>query len=286
MYILSMDLGSTNFKAIILKISESKDEVNIDLIGKVRIKTTDFALFICEIIEKYDISIDEIERIIATGTGSSLIEEKYRGIDIVKIDEFDAIAYGGLILSKQDKGNVVSIGTGTTIVYSNMNETTRLGGTGLGGGTLVGLGKAILSSIYDENSDITNFDMLIDMAKCGDKRNVDLLIGDINKGNIGNMTSDVTAANFAAIYKSAKPEDYIDATLNMILENISLLVNALHREGPIIYIGTMVGDGHVRERLKKIAEYTGDKISFVDNTEFAISIGAWEYYLINMRKNY
>ena len=167
-----------------------------------------------------------------------------------------------------------------------MNETVRLGGTGLGGGTLVGLGKAILTSIYNENYDITNFDKLITMAKCGDKSNVDLLIGDINNGNIGNMTSDITAANFAAIYKKAKPEDYIASTLNMILENISLLVNALHRDAPIIYIGTMVSDEYVREQLKKIAEYTGDNITFVDNTEFAISIGAWEYYLINIRKNY
>ena len=286
MYILSMDLGSTNFKAIVLKISETKDEVNIDLIGKVRIKTTDFALFIYEIIEKYNIAIDEIEKIIATGTGSSLIEDKYKGIEIVKIDEFNAIAYGGLVLSNFEKGNIVSIGTGTTIVYSDMYETIRLGGTGLGGGTLVGLGKAILSSIYDDNPDIVNFNTLIDMAKKGNKNNVDLLIGDINKGDIGNMTPDITAANFAAIYKKAKSEDYIDATLNMILENISLLVKALHRDAPIIYIGTMVADEHVRARLKKIAEYTGDNITFVNDTEYAIAIGAWEYYLINIRKNY
>ena len=241
MYIIAVDLGSTNVKAIILKISESKEETNINLVGKVRIKTTDFALFIYDIIEKYNINMDEIEKIIATGTGSSYLEDKYRGIEIVKIDEFDAIAYGGLILSKSEKGMIVSIGTGTTIVYSDMKEVVRVGGTGLGGGTLVGLGKAILSSIYDDNASVTKFDNLIGMAKSGDKNNVDLLIGDINKGNIGNMNKDITAANFAAIYKKAKPEDYIAAALNMILENISLMVKALYKDGDIIYIGTMVG---------------------------------------------
>ena len=147
MFIIAADLGSTNQKAVVLKISENEKETNIELIGKVRIKTTDFALFIYDIIEKYDIVIDDIERIIVTGTGSSYLEEKYKGIEIVKVDEFNAIAYGGLILSNNEKGTIVSIGTGTTIIYSDMKEVIRLGGTGLGGGTLVGLGKAILSNI-------------------------------------------------------------------------------------------------------------------------------------------
>ena len=286
MYIIAVDLGSTNLKAIILKISESKDETNIEFVGKVRIKTTDCALFIYDIIEKYDINIDCIEKIIATGTGSSYLEDRYRGIEIIKIDEFNAIAYGGLILSKSEKGMIVSIGTGTTIIYSDMKEIVRLGGTGLGGGTLVGLGKAILSSIYDDNANVTKFDNLINMAKNGDRNNVDLLIGDINKGSIGNMSKDITAANFAAIYKKAKPEDYIASALNMILENISLLVKSLHKDGDIIYIGTMVSDDYVRRCLENIAKYTGNRISFVEDSEYAIAIGAWEYYLLNIRKNY
>ena len=286
MYIIASDLGSTNQKAIILKISENELEANIELIGKVRIKTTDFALFIYNIIEKYNIVIDEIEKIIVTGTGSSYLYNKYKGIEIVKINEFDAIAYGGLILSDNEKGTVVSIGTGTTIIYSDMKEVVRLGGTGLGGGTLVGLGKAIISNVNDENNEVILFNDLIDMAKKGNRNNVDLLIGDINKDNIGNMTKDITAANFAAIYKKAKPCDYIASTLNMIIENISLLVKALHRSGEIIYIGTMVSDEYVRENIKTIANYTGNKVTFVNDSEYAIAIGAWEYYLLNIRKNY
>ena len=283
MYILSMDFGSTNLKAIVLKIHNNDKETNIELVGKVRIKTTDFALFISEIIDKYKFSIDEIEKIVATGTGSSFLDDKFRGIEIIKINEFHAIAYGGLLLSNNEKGNIVSIGTGTTIVYSDMREIRRLGGTGLGGGALVGLGKAILSKENDENNELANFDNLIFMAKSGNKNNVDLLIGDISKENIDNMTKDITAADFAALYKNAKPEDYIAATLNMILENISLLVNALHKKGePIIYIGTMVSDNYVKRSLQKIAEYTGDDIQFVENSEYAIAIGAWEYFLLNI----
>jgi type II pantothenate kinase len=286
MYTLVFDFGSTNFKYLVLKIAETEKETNIEIIGKGRSIATDFALFIYEIIKKYNIDIKNIEKILATGTGSSYLEDRFEEIEIVKIDEFNAIAYGGLILSKLDKGNIVSIGTGTTIVYSDLEKVERIGGTGLGGGTLVGLGSAILSNLESDNKEITNFKTLIDMAKKGDKSHVDLMIGDISKNNIGNMTSNITAANFAALQKKANKNDYIAAALNMILENIMLIIKSINNKQPSVFIGTMVVDDYVKNCIKKIAEYTKNEVIFVDDAEYAIVIGAWEYYLLKIRKNY
>ncbi|MBR4314888.1 MAG: hypothetical protein IKP66_08270 [Lachnospiraceae bacterium] len=286
MYTLVFDFGSTNFKYLVLKIAENEKEANIEIIGKGRSIATDFALFIFEIINKYSIDKKNIEKILATGTGSSYLDDDFEGIEIIKIDEFNAIAYGGIILSKLEKGNVVSIGTGTTIVYSDLERVERIGGTGLGGGTLVGLGSAILSNVECEDKKITNFKTLIDMAKSGNKSHVDLMIGDISKNNIGNMTSDITAANFAAIQKKANKNDYIAALLNMILENIMLIVKSINNNQPSIFIGTMVADDYVKTCIKKIAEYTKNEVVFVENAEYAIVIGAWEYYLLKLRKNY
>ena len=224
MYTLVFDFGSTNFKYLVLNIAENEKEANIEIIGKGRSIATDFAIFIYEIIKKYNLDIKNIEKILATGTGSSYLEDRFEEIEIIKIDEFNAIAYGGIILSKLDKANIVSIGTGTTIIYSDLKRVERIGGTGLGGGTLVGLGSAILSDVECDNKVIINFKTLIEMAKNGNKSHVDLMIGDISKDNIGNMTSDITAANFAAIQKKANKNDYIAAVLNMILENIMLII--------------------------------------------------------------
>ncbi|MBQ2205234.1 MAG: hypothetical protein II411_05020, partial [Lachnospiraceae bacterium] len=160
MYILSLDLGSTNFKAVVLKVIENDTEGEIKLVGKVRMNITDFALFICEVIKKFDININEIEKIIVTGTGSSYIGDEYNGIEILKVNEFDAIGYGGIILSKLDEALIVSIGTGTTIVHSNLDKNVRIGGTGLGGGTLVGLGRAILGN----NEEIYRGDLCVAAA--------------------------------------------------------------------------------------------------------------------------
>ena len=284
MYIIASDIGSTNIKAIVLYTEINKNEEDIKLIGKVRKKSTDFTNFFYELKDNYKIEDSEIECIVVTGTGASFLDDKINDINIIKIDEFVAIAYGGIVLSKLDEAVITSIGTGTTIVHSDLDIIERIGGTGLGGGTFVGLSNAILKNrLKDIN--IISFDELIEMSKKGNRFNVDLSIGDISKLSIGNMSKDITAANFAAINKKFNDCDLVAGVSNMVLENISLLVKAVNiRDLPVVYIGTMVTDEFVKNRLMKIAEYTKSKIHFVDNADFAIAIGAWEYYLLRLRK--
>lgn len=283
MYVLAVDLGSTNYKYLVLRLkAKNETDTDIELISKGRSKSLDFALFILDILKTYNIEKENVKCIVVTGTGSSFLSDEFEGMPIQKVDEFDAIAYGGLLLSKIDKGNIVSIGTGTTIIYSDMNVVKRIGGTGLGGGTLVGLGSAILGNTEAEKKEIVNFKTLVEMAKSGDRTRVDLMIGDINNGSINNMTPDITAANFAGIYKEANKNDYVAAVLNMILENIALIIKACGNREKTVYIGTLVSDEYVREIIKRIADYTGDEVIFVDDSEYAIVIGAWEYYLLRI----
>ena len=284
MYIIASDIGSTNIKAIVLYAESNSNEEGIKLIGKVRKKTTDFTNFFYELKNDYKIGDNDIECIVVTGTGASFLDEKINNINIVKVDEFVAIGYGGIVLSKLDDAVITSIGTGTTIVHSDLNIIERLGGTGLGGGTFVGLSNAILKNRL-KDKDIVSFDKLIEMSKNGNRFNVDLSIGDISKLSIGNMSKDITAANFAAMNKEFNDFDLVAGVSNMVLENISLLVKAVNVKNlPVVYIGTMVTDEFVKNRLKEIADYTKDKVFFVDNADFAIAIGAWEYYLLRLRK--
>lgn len=284
MYIIASDIGSTNIKAIVLYAESNSNEEDIKLIGKVRKKTTDFTNFFYELKTDFNIEDSEIECLIVTGTGASFLEDSINNISIVKVDEFVAIGYGGIVLSKLDDAVITSIGTGTTIVHSDLNIIERLGGTGLGGGTFVGLSNAILKNRL-KDKDIVSFDKLIEMSKNGNRFNVDLSIGDISKLSIGNMSKDITAANFAAMNKEFNDFDLVAGVSNMVLENISLLVKAVNVKNlPVVYIGTMVTDEFVKNRLEEIAEYTKDRVFFVDNADFAIAIGAWEYYLLRLRK--
>ena len=284
MHIFAFDIGSTNIKAIILKITNNNKDENIDLISKEIVKNTNFADFFYSLIDRYNIEKNDIEKIIATGTGTSFLKDKIDNIDIVKVDEFTSIGYGGLLLSKLDKALIVSIGTGTTIVYSDLNENERVGGTGLGGGTFVGLSNAIIDNLSDGHS-LKTFDELVKMASLGNRSNVDLCIGDISNSDILNMSKDITAANFAGVNKTHDLNDLIAGVANLVLENIAVLVKALDKKLPVVYIGTMVKDSFIKDRIVEIAKYTGDKVYFVDDADFAIVIGAWEYYLLKIREN-
>lgn len=282
MHILSFDLGTTNNKVVVMKV----DNDNISVVGTKRDYSSDFNEYLKTIYKYFNILPKDIEVIVATGTGSSYIENSYDNVKVIKVKEFDAIAYGGLILSKKEKAIIVSIGTGTVILESDMNKVKYLGGTGLGGGTIVGLGKLLIDSSYTKTTNASGeyFKKLIDLSETGDHKNVDLLINDISKESIGCLTKDITAANFAAINKKANINDYASAIINLVLENILLLIKSYNIEKlPVIILGTICSYDVIRNRINELKDFMGNEYYFIDYSDYAIAIGAYEYYLLRMR---
>lgn len=282
MYILSFDLGTTNNKVVVLRI----DNDNISVVGTKRDYSSDFNEYLKTIYKYFNILPKDIETIVATGTGSSYIENSYDNVKVIKIKEFDAIAYGGLILSKKEKAIIVSIGTGTVILESDMNEVKYLGGTGLGGGTIVGLGKLLINSSYTKTANVSGeyFKKLIELSETGEHKNVDLLIKDISKESIDCLTNDITAANFAAINKKANINDYASAIINLVIENILLLVKSYNiAKLPVIILGTICSYDVIRKRVNELKDFMRNEYYFIDYSDYAIAIGAYEYYLLRMR---
>lgn len=282
MYILSFDLGTTNNKVVVLRI----DNDNISVVGTKRDYSSDFNEYLKTIYKYFNILPKDIETIVATGTGSSYIENSYDNVKVIKIKEFDAIAYGGLILSKKEKAIIVSIGTGTVILESDMNEVKYLGGTGLGGGTIVGIGKLLINSSYTKTANVSGeyFKKLIELSETGEHKNVDLLIKDISKESIDCLTNDITAANFAAINKKANINDYASAIINLVIENILLLVKSYNiAKLPVIILGTICSYDVIRKRVNELKDFMRNEYYFIDYSDYAIAIGAYEYYLLRMR---
>ena len=92
---------------------------------------------------------------------------------------------------------MVSLGTGTAIVSVNKTEIRHVSGTGVGGGTLLGLAKHMLG--------VSGLDTLEAMADRGDLHRVDLSVRDIAGGPIGDLPPGTTAANFGKIGSDATP---------------------------------------------------------------------------------
>lgn len=157
-------------------------------------------------------SLSDVERILVTGVGSSYLSGDIYGIPTQRIEEFSAIARGGLALAGLDEAVVVSMGTGTAFIHAHGKDYSHIGGSGVGGGTIVGLGKKLTGASDHES--------LCALAERGSLSHVDLTIGDISKNDIEKLGSEITAANFANVKDSATDCDLALGVVNMVLQTI------------------------------------------------------------------
>ncbi|MHA1728488.1 MAG: hypothetical protein ACTSWY_07120 [Promethearchaeota archaeon] len=117
------------------------------------------------------------------GKGFKLYQEFSEKLSVKQslklFNEFEANAKGADLLYYLEKEKnlksslVVTIGTGTSIVLKTGNNThvEHIGGTALGGAFFMGL----LKILYDD----IDFQTAINLAKEGDRFNIDLKVGDI-----------------------------------------------------------------------------------------------------------
>lgn len=163
------------------------------------------------------LSLGDIERVMITGAGSSFITQPLYGLPCYKIEEFMAIGLGGLYLSHLPRALIASLGTGTALVYAESGKKPEyLGGTGVGGGTLIGLSKKLLNMDTVEHIE--------QLARDGSLDRVDLRIGDmINHNDIPGFTDTTTASNFGNISDIATKSDIALGIVNMVFETIGMI---------------------------------------------------------------
>ncbi|WP_053366362.1 type II pantothenate kinase [Bacillus sp. FJAT-27245] len=189
--------------------------------------------------------------------------------------EFNAICTGADILrQKEDNSSVgqfilVNIGTGTSIFLAGQGKCDRIGGSGLGGGTLTGLGS-LLSGTDD-------FTELVGMAAAGSRLSADLLVKDIYGDGDEPLNGNMTAANFAK-GKGAGKEDLAAALINMIAETIILLASQsamASKVDTVVYAGsTLAGNAPLKDALSAYTEAFGLKPVFLQNGEYCGALGA------------
>jgi type II pantothenate kinase len=168
---------------------------------------------------------------------------------------------------------LVSLGTGTSILrVDSETAVTRVGGTGLGGGTLQGFGRLLL--------DESDYDTLASLAAQGDRRRVDLLVSDLYSAGEIPLSGDLTAANLGRV-ASRDPRDLAHAIVGLIGENVGLLAGALARRngdlGPldIVYAGaTLRANVALRDVLAFSSALAGATARFLPQGEYVGALGA------------
>ena len=121
MNIIGIDAGSS-----LTKIVETKGK---NIINSMMIANRDIKEVLDIFINRYNIEIEEIEKIVLTGVGVGDINENLYDIETIKVDDFVAIGTGGTSLAGITEALVISIGTGTAFVRVEGEKITHIGGS-------------------------------------------------------------------------------------------------------------------------------------------------------------
>lgn len=263
--IIGIDIGGTTTDIVGLKNGEILSPVSV----KADDPITSAAGALGKFVEMMDLPLSGIKLIAATGVGSNRIRDHLLGIPVRKIDEFDAIGTAGVHLSGLDEAIVISMGTGTALVNVRKGVIKHWGGSGVGGGTLVGLSDKLLN--------ITSIRTLMDKASKGRLGMVDLTVGDIAGGALVDLPETATASNFGKISDEATDSDIAMAIINLVGQTIALLGISAARAEKLKDI-VLTGKLSILPLIRKVVDGVGKlyKINFLvpKHAEFGTAIGA------------
>ena len=216
------------------------------------------------------LSLSEISRVMMTGVGSASVAGPIYSLPCETVSEFDSIGLGGLYLSGLDEAIVASLGTGTAVVHAKKGgASTYLGGTGVGGGTLMGLSHLLLK--------MDSVEHISDLAETGDLGKIDLRISDMaNRDRLNGMPSDMTAANFGKISDLADKADIALGVMNMVFETVGMVaLFAAKSRGvkDIVMTGNLTSIPYCKTVMKKLNEIFDVRFLIPDLATYGTVIG-------------
>ncbi|MBE6608773.1 MAG: type II pantothenate kinase [Ruminococcaceae bacterium] len=267
-YVLGIDIGGSTTK--IVGFDENKN-----LVAPMFVRAEDQLTSIYGAFGKFTsengIDLSQIKKIMLTGVGASYITSPLYNIDCETLVEFPCVGRGGLYLSGLDEAIVVSMGTGTAVVHADKNGNFEyLGGTGVGGGTLVGLSKKMLGT--------ANVDNIVELASKGDISKVDLRVCDISRQDIHpDLSPDLTASNFGKLSDLATPSDIALGLFNMIFESVAMIAAfAARRYGikDIVLTGNMTTFPQAKQVFDHMNSLFDVNYIIPENSRFGTVIGA------------
>lgn len=262
---IGLDIGGSTTKIIGLK--------NGSLISKELVKASDplASAFgaLGKFISQNNLELEAIKRVMVTGVGASYLRGNLLGIPTYKTDEFMAIGLGGLYVSGLDEAVVVSMGTGTAIVRAGGRAVEHLIGSGVGGGTMLGLSNRMIN--------VRDFTTFNEMAEKGDLTHIDLTIGDIMREDFAGLPKETTASNFGKISDSASLEDIALGIVNLVFQSVGTAAVLAARQShldQIVFTGNLALMPTGKRVLQTFSKLYDVKIIVPEIAEFATAIGA------------
>ena len=217
----------------------------------------------------------DVNFLAVTGGKHLNLGDKIESTKIVHVNEIDAVGEGAMNLSGLSGKNpiiIVSAGSGTACILAQDGNFMHCSGTGVGGGTVLGLSKLLLGT--------TDPIEIAKLAKEGDESGVDLILEDVVSGPIGELPSDTTAVNFGKISKlesEISKQDIAAGIVNLVGQTaarIATSVATTFKASEIVVVGRSPSFNGLKNSLEQAASIMGFSPHFPKNGEYASALGA------------
>ncbi|MFH1470811.1 MAG: hypothetical protein ABIF01_03620 [Candidatus Micrarchaeota archaeon] len=202
-----------------------------------------------------------------TGAGARGEMKSLKG-NAMSVGEIESIGLGASTLAKLSKCVVASMGTGTAIVRVDGKKCFHVGGTGVGGGTIVGLGEKMLG--------IKEAEKIGNLALKGKLERVNITVGNVYGGGVGIVPPDATASNMAKANKCSK-EDLALGILDLVGETAGVLACFAARDAgvkEIVFVGAVPTIPGMRDILERTTCMFGFKAIIPEEARFSTAFGA------------
>jgi len=221
--------------------------------------------------------IDAATRLALTG-GRAARLRGLLGRDANHLVEFEATCNGVRWLLRRQGAErhsflLTNVGTGTSIHCVDGASHYRVGGTGVGGGTLLGLAAM--------TTGVTAFDDVVRLASQGDRGDIDLLVTHIYEGATPPIPGELTASNFGRWLQtggSDRKEDVLASVVGLVGETVATV--SVHAAGQcgassVVYIGSsFIRNDLLRKVVAGYTELRGSQAVMVPDGEYSGAVGA------------
>ena len=271
--VIGIDVGGSTTKIVGI----SYDSGKMELIEPMLVRATDAITSVYGAFGKFtmqnNLSLEDIDRVLMTGVGASFIDKPLYSLSCEKVSEFNAVGNGGIYLSGLDETIVVSMGTGTAIMHAKREGgktvTKYLGGTGVGGGTLIGLSRRMIG--------VDTIEHLEQLCEGGDLGNVDLRIKDMSSDHTFQINDEITASNFGKLSDIASQNDVALGIANMVGETIAMLAVFAARRFDlknVVLTGNLTAIKAIVQVFEDLEPLFDVKFIIPERSQFATVIGA------------
>ena len=273
--VIGIDVGGSTTKIVGFRREKNGERV---LVEPQFVRATDPVTSIYGAFGKFtmqnNLELDDISRIMMTGAGSSVVTKPIYNLNCIPVPEFTSVGLGGLYLSGLTDAIVVSMGTGTALIHAQNHggkyQIDYLGGTGVGGGTMVGLAKKMIG--IDQVAHIEQ------LCEGGDLSNIDLRIRDISTAHLySGVDVNLTASNFGKLSDLANKHDIALGIVNMVAETIAMMAifsARAHHLTDIVLTGNLTSLAPIRQVFGGLEKNFGVRFIIPELSQFGTVIGA------------